>query len=71
MKLTPWYHGDQKPMPDRVGVYERKYSYPYPYYWWDGEKFGTSYESIEKCATMKMRYGPAIWQDLPWRGVEK
>lgn len=73
MKLTEWYTGDQKPMPDRVGPFERDYLYGKQYYycWWDGENFGYGRQTIEECASIRMKCAPSPLQDLPWRGVEK
>ena len=73
MKPTPWYTGDQKPMPDRVGPYERDYKYGQRYYycWWDGKNFGTGLPVVNECADIRMEFGASPRQNLPWRGVAK
>ena len=72
MKLTPWYSGDQKPMPDRIGLYERDYEDDESSYcWWNGRNFGPAFSTVDECASIRMAFGPSLEQDLPWRGVKK
>lgn len=72
MKLTPWYSGDQKPMPDRIGPFKRDYKYGKQCYycWWDGKNFGHGLPTVDECADIRMALGPSLGQNLPWRGVE-
>lgn len=73
MKLTEWYSGDQKPMPDRIGVYERNYKYEcgkkYYYCWWDGKNFGFGRPAVDECTSIPMNL--SFSQNIPWRGVKK
>jgi hypothetical protein len=68
MKLTEWYSGDQKPV--RAGPYKRMsftgfigYSYFDSCVW--SLMFGTP-EHAEAS-----RHERSIFQNLPWRGIEK
>ena len=73
MKLTPWYHGDVKPV--RVGVYQRDYSGTSighsrsHYCYWNG-KFWGLYATNPKIAAWLQNSSSAD-QNLPWRGVAK
>lgn len=68
MKLTPWFSGDE--YPKRNGLYQRmapaREEINYAYYngmnWLLGDP---KPEVAAKNRTLSM------WQDLPWRGVEK
>ena len=68
-KLTGWYSGDQKPLPDRIGPYKRKYVSKFVYYcWWNGSVFGLYCHTKRDCVRMKDRI-ISDSQSLPWRGV--
>ena len=72
MKLTDWYPGHIKPLPDRVGVYERKMEIDSPvvfYNWWNGQVFLEGSLYIASCAKNSASDLPSSLQSLPWRGV--
>jgi len=65
---TDWYSGDQKPMADRVGAYQRYYKGIVHYCWWNGKAFGISANSPDQ-AWFRRVHGPSLAQSLPWRGI--
>lgn len=70
MNLTDWYTGDQKPMSDRVGVYERDHFFHGTgYSFWDGKKFGMDSTFLSMAERTRELLGDAKSQSLPWRGI--
>ena len=65
MKRTGWYRGDQKPLKEREGLFERIYPITRSIYkcHWNGKDFGFG--------DGRMHGSPSPYQDLPWRGITK
>ena len=79
LKLTPWYSGDQKPLPDRTGPFLREYPFTtingnpsVGYSWWNGFVFGEGFTTVAECKRKtKQQFRHSPYQSLPWRGVLK
>lgn len=72
IRTTPWFGGDEKPLSDRPGPYERKYSNNKKRWcWWDGVFFGCPALTPEQSKHQYKWYGCSNYQNLPWRGVLK
>ena len=75
LKTTPWFSGNEKPLSDRIGPYERDYSKNengsvVGWRWWDGKIFGPICDTPE-LAELAQNTGCSVFQNLPWRGVLK
>ena len=76
IRTTPWFSGDEKPMADRPGVYERDYSEGQNemgrlWCWWNGVCFGPGDTNKEEAKEYYYLFGCSLNQNLPWRGVMK
>jgi len=72
-KVTPWYPGNVKPMPDRPGVYQRKVggkqsrNRGIAYAYWSGVQWSLYSYSITQAAREHVVSG--LQARYPWRGV--
>ena len=66
-KYSEWFNGE-KYIPNKAGVYERKYSYGVYRCRWDGKYWYGGAESISKAKLIEYT---ALNQDLPFRGLSE
>lgn len=76
ISTTPWFSGDEKPLKDRIGPYQRDYSDSQDgsnikWCWWNGFFFGYPSFSFHSCKLNFETQGYSTMQNLPWRGVMK
>jgi hypothetical protein len=76
LKTTPWLSGEEKPLSDRIGPYERDYTeeqngFKTYWCWWDGNFFGFPANSPKASKQIYKLFGHSDYQNLPWRGALK
>ena len=69
-KMTDWYGKDQKPIKDRVGVYNTKFSGHEGFSYWNGRRFGNQrHTAIEAARSYKINATRGAVQEKEWRGL--